>query len=340
MKLVFLGTPDFAVPVLNKLIEAGHQVGFVVTQPDRKGNRGKVIYSPVKQSALDHGIEVLQPERISKDEEVLAALREYAPDAMIVVAYGQILKKNVLDIPRLGCFNVHASLLPKLRGASPIQHSILDGDDRAGVTIMKIDEGLDTGDMLIADSVEIGRMNFEQLHDALAVIGADLMVRALSLVESGEATFTPQDDSQSTYAGMIRKEDGKIDFSDSAAAIDSKIRAFDPWPGAFCELDGTTIKIWTAEPETTDSDVAATTGSDVAATTGSDEEATAASGESATGAFDIEPGTILSADQNGIRVKCGKGVLMIKELQLPGKKRTTVRDYLLGHKIEPGTVLK
>ncbi len=332
MKLVFLGTPDFAVPVLNKLIEAGHQVGFVVTQPDRKGNRGKVIYSPVKQAALDHGIEVLQPEHISKDEDVLTALREYSPDAMIVVAYGQILKKNVLDIPRLGCFNVHASLLPKLRGASPIQHSILDGDDRAGVTIMKIDEGLDTGDMLIADSVEIGRMNFEQLHDALAVIGADLMVRALSLVESGEATFTPQDDSQSTYAGMIRKEDGKIDFSDSAAAIDRKIRAFDPWPGAFCELDGTTIKIWTAEPETTDSDVAATTGSD--------EEATAASGESATGAFDIEPGTILSADQDGIRVKCGKGVLMIKELQLPGKKRTTVRDYLLGHKIEPGTVLK
>ena len=227
---------------------------------------------------------------------------------MIVVAYGQILKKNVLDIPKLGCFNVHASLLPKLRGASPIQHSILDGDDRAGVTIMKIDEGLDTGDMLIADSVEIGRMNFEQLHDALAVIGADLMVRALTLVESGDATFTPQDDSQSTYAGMIRKADGKIDFSDSAAAIDRKIRAFDPWPGAFCELDGTTIKIWTAEPEMADSDV--------------------------------EPGTIMSADQNGIRVKCGKGVLMIKELQLPGKKRTTVRDYLLGHKIEPGTVLK
>ena len=335
MKLVFLGTPDFAVPVLNKLIEAGHQVGFVVTQPDRKGNRGKVIYSPVKQAALDHGIEILQPEHISKDEEVLAALREYAPDAMIVVAYGQILKKNVLNIPRLGCFNVHASLLPKLRGASPIQHSILDGDDRAGVTIMKIDEGLDTGDMLIADSVEIGRMNFEQLHDALAVIGADLMVRALTLVESGDATFTPQDDSQSTYAGMIRKEDGKIDFSDSAAAIDRKIRAFDPWPGAFCELDGTTIKIWTAEPEMADENSAAepeTADSDIAVATGSDEAATAVSG--------VEPGTIMSADQNGIRVKCGKGVLMIKELQLPGKKRTTVRDYLLGHKIEPGTVLK
>ena len=321
MKIVFMGTPDFAVPVLDKLIEAGHEVGFVVTQPDRRGNRGKVIYSPVKQAALDHGIEVLQPEHISKDESMLDILRDYAPDAMIVVAYGQILKKNVLDIPKLGCFNVHASLLPRLRGASPIQHAILEGDERAGVTIMKIDEGLDTGDMLISDSVEIGRMNFEELHDALSEIGARLMVRALDLIESGEASFTPQDDSLSTYAGMIRKEDGKIDFTEPAEAIDRKIRAFDPWPGAFCDMDGTTVKVWKAEP-------------------GSAGKIIGKEADGCSGSDKVAPGTILSASAEGLRVQCGAGVLIIKEIQLPGKKRTQVRDYLLGHKIEAGTLFR
>ena len=358
MKLVFLGTPDFAVPVLNKLIEAGHEVGFVVTQPDRAGNRGRVIFSPVKQAAIDHGIEVLQPERLSGDESMLAILHDYAPDAMIVVAYGQILKKNVLEIPRLGCFNVHASLLPKLRGASPIQHAILDGDERAGVTIMKIDEGLDTGDMLISDSVEIGRMNFEELHDALSLMGADLMVRALELIESGEAVCIKQDDSRSTYAGMIRKEDGKIDFKDSAKAIDQKIRAFDPWPGAFCGLGGTTIKIWKAEPAETDSTPPAATDSTPPAaseasapaeTGGTPPAAEDSSEPTATEAVstamppetaDEAAGMILAADAEGIRVQCGEGILIIKELQLPGKKRTSVRDYLLGHKIESGAILK
>ncbi len=349
MKLVFLGTPDFAVPVLNKLIEAGHEVGFVVTQPDRRGNRGKVIFSPVKQAALDQGIEVLQPERFSKDESMLAMLREYTPDAMIVVAYGQILKKNVLDIPKLGCFNVHASLLPRLRGASPIQHAILEGDQRTGVTIMKIDEGLDTGDMLISDSVEIGRMNFEELHDALSEMGADLMVRALELVESGKAVYTKQDDSLSTYAGMIRKEDGKIDFAESAAAIDQKIRAFDPWPGAFCDLDGTTIKIWKAEPAASNNAVPAA--EDMAEPAASNnavpaiDDVAEQTAEEESKPYDSDgsgakPGTVLSADAVGIRVQCGEGVLIIKELQLPGKKRTSVRDYLLGHKIEPGTLME
>ena len=310
MKVVFMGTPDFAVPVLEKIIEAGHEVGFVVTQPDRAGNRGKVIFSPVKQAAIEHGIPVLQPDRISTDEAVLASIQGFDPDVLVVVAYGQILKKSVLDIPKAGSFNVHASLLPRLRGASPIQHAILDGDEKAGVTIMKIDEGLDTGDMLISDSVEIGRMNFEELHDALAEMGASLMVQALGLIESGKAVYTKQDDSLSSYAGMIRKEDGKIDFSESADAIDRKIRAFDPWPGAFCDMDGKTIKIWKAEP---------------------------AAGKAAGGAA---TGTILSADADGISVQCGEGVLVIKELQLPGKKRTSVRDYLLGHKIQNGEMLK
>ena len=307
MKIVFMGTPDFAVPVLKRLIDDGHDVGYVVTQPDRAGNRGKMIYSPVKQAALDAGIEVLQPDRISKDEDALDKIQDFGPDVIIVVAYGQILKKNVLDIPVYGCFNVHASLLPKLRGASPIQHAILEGDDRAGVTIMKVDEGLDTGDMLISDSVETGRMNFEELHDALSIIGADLMSKALVLIEKGEAVFTKQDDSMSTYAGMIRKQDGRIDFKEPAEVTERKIRAFDPWPGAYCEFEGKTMKIWKAD-------------------TGSSVDKCAA-------------GEVISADEDGITVKCGEGVLIIKELQMPGKKRVSVKDFLLGHKIEEGTIL-
>ncbi len=307
MKIVFMGTPDFAVPVLKRMIDDGHDVGYVVTQPDRAGNRGKMIYSPVKQAALDAGIEVLQPDRISKDEDALGKIRDFGPDVIIVVAYGQILKKNVLDIPVYGCFNVHASLLPRLRGASPIQHAILEGDDRAGVTIMKVDEGLDTGDMLISDSVETGRMNFEELHDALSMIGADLMSKALVLIEKGEAVFTKQDDSLSTYAGMIRKQDGRIDFKEPAEVTERKIRAFDPWPGAYCEFEGKTVKIWKAD-----------TGASI---------------------NECAPGEVISADENGITVKCGEGVLIIKELQMPGKKRVSVKDFLLGHKMENGTIL-
>lgn len=323
MKIVFLGTPDFAVPVLERIIEDGHEVGYVVTQPDRAGNRGKVIFSPVKQVAMDHGIPILQPERISKSDEALDAIKAFAPDVLIVVAYGQILKKNVLDIPRYGCFNVHASLLPRLRGASPIQHAILEGDKEAGVTIMKVDEGLDTGDMLISGAVEIGRKNFEELHDALAEIGADLMSKALVLIENGEAKFTPQNEEESTYAGMITKQDGKVDFSESADAIDRKIRAFDPWPGAFCEMDGKTIKIWKAEPYDKDGE-----------TQTRDNEDLASAGNTR------KPGAVIKADSNGILIACGKGTLLITEIQLPGKKRTSVKDFLLGHKIEPGTSLK
>lgn len=330
MKIVFMGTPDFAVPVLERLIDDGHEVGFVVTQPDRAGNRGKVIFSPVKQSALDHGIKVLQPDNISKDEEAISEITGFEPDVIIVVAYGQILRKNVIDIPKLGIYNVHASLLPKLRGASPIQHAILEGDERAGVTIMKVDVGLDTGDMLISDSVEIGRMNFEELHDALSEIGAELMSRALGLIESGEAVFTPQNDEESTYAGMISKQDGKIDFSEPAEVIDRKIRAFDPWPGAFCDMEGKTIKIWKAEPVTWLND-------NNEESAGS--ESVGAASASAVTDSNKAPGTVISSDPSGIAVKCGEGVLIIKEIQMPGKKRTTVKDFLLGHKVDKGTVL-
>jgi len=304
MKIVFMGTPDFSVPVLDALIRAGHEVSLVVTQPDRAGNRGKVFFSPVKEYAVQHGLSVFQPEHVNEEASV-AKIRDAAPDAMVVVAYGQILRKDILDIPKLGIYNVHASLLPRLRGASPMQHAILEGDEYAGVTIMKVEEGLDSGDMLISGKTEIGRKNFEDIHDELSEIGADLMVKALGMIEEGTAVFTKQDESRATYAGMIRKQDGRIDFSESAEAIDRKIRAFDPWPGAFADLDGKTVKIWSAEPE----------------------EAGSSKGT---------PGTVLSAEGDAIRVAAGDGVLAVRELQMPGKKRVKVRDYLLGHKIEKG----
>lgn len=323
-----MGTPDFAVPVLKRIIADGHDVGYVVTQPDRAGNHGKVFFSPVKQAALDAGIKVLQPERISSDEESLSTIKAFGPDVIIVVAYGQILKKNVLDIPKYGCFNVHASLLPKLRGASPIQHAILDGDERAGVTIMEIGEGLDTGDMLISDSVEIGRMNFEELHDALSEIGAELMSRALPLIESGEAEFTKQNDEESTYAGMITKQDGKIDFNKTSEEIDRQIRAFDPWPGSFCDFDGKTMKVWKAEPVTGKHPEKAEHEAQETGTDPIQETET------------IEPGTIVCVDSDSFTVSCGQGLLRITEVQMPGKKRTSVKDFLLGHALEKGAVLK
>ena len=307
MKIVFMGTPDFAVPTLNALVDAGHEVGLVVTQPDRAGNRGKITFSPVKQAALACGIEVLQPQRLNRDEQAVSRIREYAPDVMVVVAFGQILSQEVLDIPRLCCLNVHGSLLPVLRGAAPMQQSILLGHDKTGVTIMRMDAGLDTGDMIARAETVIGRKNFEQIHDELAEMGAALLVETLPKLERGEVDFVKQDDAEATYAARLTREDGRIDFRCSAKEIDQKIRAFDPWPGAFCELDGKTLKFWNAEPLETE-----------------------------TGA---EPGTVLAADKDGITVACGSGALRVTVVQLAGKKRMAAGDFLRGHKIEQGAIL-
>lgn len=308
MKIVYMGTPDFAVPVLRAIAEAGHEVGMVITQPDRKRNRGKVTFSPVKNAALELGIPVLQPERLNRDEEAKAKLKEYAPDAFVVTAYGQILSREVLDIPRLGCYNVHASLLPQLRGAAPMQHAILQGLEKTGVTIMKMDEGMDTGDIAAFAATSIGRKNFEQLHDTLAAMGADLIVEELYAIEHGEADFVPQGEEGVTYAPRLSRQDGKIDFSRTAEQIDRQIRAFDPWPGAFCRKGEDVIKFWCAEAE--------------------DEE----SGKA--------PGTVLSTDGGVLRIACGKGTLAVTELQAPGKKRMLFSDYLRGHPVETGTVLE
>lgn len=310
MKTVFMGTPDFAAVILKALTESRHQVAYAVTQPDKAKNRGKKIqYTPVKEIALENGIEVLQPERVRGNEEFIQTLRECRPDIMIVAAYGQILPKEVLELPKYGCINVHASLLPKLRGAAPIQKAIIDGEKETGVTIMQMAEGLDTGDMLLKEAVETGSMNYSQLHDRLAEMGSKLLLKALDLIEEGKAEPKKQDDSLSTYAHMISKHDGKVSFERSPEEIERLIRGFDPWPGAFCDCGEIVMKLWKAQPLDED-------------TRG------------------IQPGTVISADEKGMKVACGGRALMVTEIQVPGKKRVKVGDYLKGNRIEAGTVLR
>lgn len=305
-----MGTPEFAAVILKTLLDSRHQVAYAVTQPDKAKNRGKKIqYTPVKEIAIENDIEVLQPERVRGNEEFIQTLRECNPDIMIVAAYGQILPKEVLDLPKYGCINVHASLLPKLRGAAPIQKAIIDGEKETGVTIMQMAEGLDTGDMLLKDAVEIGNMNYSQLHDRLAEMGSKLLLEALNLIEDGKVKAEKQDDSVSTYAHMISKADGKVDFNRSPEDIERLIRGFDPWPGAFCDCGEIVMKLWKAQPLDEDTN-------------------------------GIQPGTVMSADETGLKVACGGRALMVTEIQVPGKKRVKVGDYLKGNRIEAGTVLR
>ena len=310
MKTIFMGTPDFAAVILKALTESRHQVAYAVTQTDKARNRGKKIqYTPVKELAVSEGIEVLQPEKVRGNEEFLDIIRECAPDVIVVAAYGQILPKELLEMPKYGCINVHASLLPKLRGAAPIQKAIIDGEKETGVTIMQMAEGLDTGDMLLKESVEIGRMNYSRLHDRLAEVGARLLIEALDLIEEGKVQAEKQNESLSTYAHMISKADGKVDFSRSPEEIERLIRGFDPWPGAFCDCGDVVMKLWQAEP--LEEDIRG-----------------------------IQPGTVLSADAEGLKIACGGRALLVTEIQVPGKKRVSVGDYLKGNRIEAGTVLK
>lgn len=308
MKIIFMGTPDFAAVILQGLLASGHEVCCVVTQPDKAKDRGKKVqFTPVKALAAAHEIPVLQPEKVRGNAEFFRQLQALQADICVVAAYGQILPKEILELPRLGCVNVHASLLPKLRGASPIQQAIVSGETVTGVTIMQMGEGLDTGDMLAKVQVEIGRKNGEQLHDALAEAGAALLLETLPRLAAGSITPIPQEDSQATYAGMIRKQDGKIDFTRTPEEIERLIRGFDPWPGAFCEENGKVMKFWAAQPLNEKTDAA--------------------------------PGTVLEASDAGMRISCGGRVLLVTEIQVPGKKRTRVADYLRGNRIEKGTVL-
>ena len=305
MRIVFMGTPDFAVPSLQALIDAGHDVCAVYTQPDKPQGRKQILTAPpVKTLALEHDIPVFQPNTL-KNEDEQARLRELAPEVIIVVAYGKLLPKAVLDIPPHGCINVHGSLLPRWRGAAPIQWAVIAGDEMAGVTTMQMAEGLDTGDMLLTYETKVGAQETAgELFDRLAQSGAELLTQ--TLVKLNEITPRPQDDAQSCYAHMLDKQMAVIDWSKSAHEIDCLIRGLNPWPIALTTLSGERLKVFAAEK---------------------------ANGRG-------EPGTVLEADpKKGLTVACGEGALKLTEIQLVGGKRMKATDFLRGHVIEVGTKL-
>lgn len=308
MKAVFMGTPDFAVPTLQKMIDMGIEVTAVVTQPDKAKGRGKkVIYSPVKECALAHDLPVYQPVRIRKEPEFIQTLRDMQPDVIIVVAFGQILPKEILDIPRLGCVNVHASLLPKFRGAAPIQWSIIDGEEVTGVTTMLMDAGLDTGDMLLKTEIPMDpKETGGSLHDKLAAVGGELLEKTLIGLEAGTIVPEKQDDSQAgEYARMLDKELGHIDFNQPAVVIERLIRGLNPWPSAYTYIDGKTLKIW--EAEVLDRN------------------------------YGCEYGEVAEVTRNCLIIQTGIGALSVKSVQLQGKKRMDIAAFLNGYTIEKGT---
>ena len=305
MKIVFMGTPEFAAVSLQALIDNQYEIPLVVTQPDRKGNRNKMILSPVKQLALAHDIKVAQPQRLRKDKELIEEIREIAPDLIVVAAFGQILPLSVLEIPRLGCINVHGSLLPDLRGASPMQGAILKGLDESGVTIMRMEQGLDTGDMISKTVCDIRGLDFTEVSDTLASAGAELLVKTIPSIEDGTAVFEKQDDELSSYASIISKKDGLADFTGSADTIERQIRAYIEWPTCYSYLDGLQVKFYKAEALM-------------------DEEP------------DGEPGTVSDTGKNYYTINCGKGKLKVLEQQLQGKKRMGAGDFMRGHKLEKG----
>ncbi len=305
MRLAFAGTPEFAATALEALLAAGHTVSLVLTQPDRPAGRGMALTaSPVKLLALKHGIPVHQPEKL-RTEEARQPLMEAAVDVLVVAAYGIILPQVVLDTPRLGCLNIHASLLPRWRGAAPIHRAIQAGDKETGITIMQMDAGLDTGPMLLEARTSITLDDTTAtLHDKLALQGGELIVQALAKLEKGELTPVPQPEAGVTYASKISKAEGEIDWDRDVAEIHQAVRAFNPFPGAASPLEGTLIKIWGAHP--------------------------------ATGEGRAEPGTVLAADASGILVSCGRGALVLTSLQKPGGKRLAAADFLRGHPVQPG----
>jgi len=308
IRTVFMGTPDFALPTLQGLLDFGVDVVAVFTQPDRPKGRGrKLAPPPVKVLAEQRALPVYQPPRLRRSEAV-DTLRRLAPDLIVVVAYGQILPEEVLNIPRLGCINVHASLLPKYRGAAPINKAIIDGESTTGVTTMLMDVGLDTGDMLIKRSTPIGPDETAgELHDRLALLGREAMEETLRRLCAGTLEPVKQNDAESCYAPMLKKEDGRIDWSRSAQQIHNLVRGLEPWPGAYTSFRGEALRI---------ADTGVEAGSDAPA------------------------GTIVAADAAGVRIACGQGTLRAGALQLPGKKRLSAADFLRGTALNLGTRLE
>lgn len=322
MRVVFMGTPDFSVGALESLIEAGHQVAAVVTQPDKPKGRGKEVQmTPVKTCALKHGIPVFQPVKI-RDPEAVETLYGYQADIVVVAAFGQILSEEILKMPRYGCVNIHASLLPKYRGAGPIQWAIINGEKITGVTIMQMDKGLDTGDMLLKTEVLIvPDETADTLHDKLAAAGAQLIVEALAKIEAGEVTPVKQNDADSCYAKMLQKSMGKIDWQMEAEKLDCLIRGLISWPGASTVYRGKNLKIW-QEEVVLEQEMAALK---------------ELPGENVI--KDAEPGTVVRVDKDAFFVQTGKGVLKIREVQPEGKKRMAVKDFLLGYPVKTGETL-
>ena len=309
MRIVFMGTPDFSVPALEALVEGGHEVVAAITQPDKPKGRGKaVLMTPVKEKAMELGIPVYQPVKV-REPEFVEKLRQMEPDAIVVVAFGQILPKSILEIPRYGCVNIHASLLPKYRGAAPIQWAVIDGERESGVTTMFMNEGLDTGDMLEKEAVTLDpKETGGSLHDKLSAIGGRLILSTLKGLEDGTLKGTPQTDEGTCYAKMLTKSLGDIDWTMDAAAIERLIRGLNPWPSAYTCLHGKTLKIW-------DGDVL-------------ERE------------YGVEPGTVAEVAKDRLVVQTGQGSLAIRSLQLEGKKRMDAGDFLRGYAVEAGTRLE
>ena len=308
MKTVFMGTPDFAVPPLHALIEAGYEVAAVVTQPDKPKGRGKTLLpTPVKEEALMHEIPVYQPQRVRKNPEFLETLKEIDPDIIIVAAFGQIIPKEILELPKFGCINIHASLLPKYRGAAPIQQAVIDGEKESGVTIMQMGEGLDTGDMISKIIIPLAQDETGgSLFGKLAQAGAELLIKTLPSIEQGTAEREKQpEESPTPYAAMITKQMGLMNFSKPAEELERLVRGMNPWPSAYTFINGKTLKVWKCK----------------------------VSGEQT----DAIPGNVFLTDKEGIHVACEKGTLILTEVQLEGKKRMDTEAFLRGYHIEKGT---
>ncbi|MBR3863788.1 MAG: methionyl-tRNA formyltransferase [Clostridia bacterium] len=308
MKVIFLGTPDFAVNTLKKIIDSKHELLAVVTQPDKPvGRSGKPVFSPVKQVALEHGVKVLQYNKIRL--EGVQDIKNLNPDIMVTCAFGQILSQELIDIPPKGIINVHASLLPKYRGAAPIQWSIINGDNETGVTIMQTEAGIDTGDIITVEKTPIlPDETAGELFDRLSIIGANLLVKTLDMIESGSATYTPQNHQLATHVKMLKKEDGIIDFSKDYKSIHNFVRGMTPWPCAYCYLNGKQLKVFKVEK---------------------------VNGDFGGNSF----GEVVCANKSGLILKVADGYIRLSEIQAEGGKRMSDTAYLLGHSIPLGEVL-
>ena len=311
MKIIYMGTPDFAVAPLEAILKAGHEVTAVVTQPDRQKGRGREVqYSPVKECALSYGIPVLQPLKI-KEEDAVEELRKYPADIFVVAAFGQLLSEEILNMPGLGCINIHASLLPAYRGAAPIEWCVINGEEKTGVTIMQMAKGMDTGDILLQKEVVLDEKETGgSLFDRLMETGAELIVEVLPKIEAGELTPVVQKEELATYAGKITKDMGNIDFAKSAVTIERLIRGLNPWPSAFTHYKGKILKIWEADVVS-----------------------------ECANAENPVPGTVIAMDKESFTLATGEGALRIRSLQPEGKKRMSCAEFMRGYEVKVGEAL-